>query len=79
MVDVAIYVLDTPCWRAGTRTFRGCKRCPSPIPSRRTTAGFESLEEADKVLVRSNGVATYVAKDIAYHLWKYGLLDRTFG
>ena len=42
------------------------------------TAGFEDLEEADKVLVRSNGVATYVAKDIAYHLWKYGLLERTF-
>lgn len=42
------------------------------------TAGFEELEEADKVLVRSNGVATYVAKDIAYHLWKYGLLNRTF-
>ncbi len=40
--------------------------------------GFEHLEEADKVLVRSNGVATYVAKDIAYHLWKYGLLDRGF-
>ena len=40
--------------------------------------GFENLEEADKVLVRSNGVATYVAKDIAYHFWKYGLLDRDF-
>ena len=38
--------------------------------------GFEALEEADKVLVRSNGAATYVAKDIAYHLWKLGLLDR---
>lgn len=40
--------------------------------------GFADLEEADKVLVRSNGVATYVAKDIAYHLWKYGLLERDF-
>lgn len=40
--------------------------------------GFENLEEADKVLVRSNGVATYVAKDIAYHFWKYGLLERNF-
>ena len=42
------------------------------------TEGFADLEEADKVLVRSNGVATYVAKDIAYHFWKYGLLERTF-
>lgn len=40
--------------------------------------GFENLEEADKVLVRSNGVATYVAKDIAYHFWKYGVLQRDF-
>jgi arginyl-tRNA synthetase len=41
-------------------------------------AGFEDLEEADKVLVRSNGTATYVAKDIAYHMWKYGLLANAF-
>lgn len=33
---------------------------------------------ADKVLVRSNGILTYTAKDIAYHLWKFGLLDQTF-
>jgi arginyl-tRNA synthetase len=28
--------------------------------------------------VRSNGTVTYVGKDIAYHLWKFGLLDRDF-
>nr|WP_042122707.1 arginine--tRNA ligase [Paenibacillus senegalensis] len=33
---------------------------------------------ADKVLVRSNGVLTYTAKDIAYHLWKFGLLEKDF-
>ncbi len=43
-----------------------------------STEGFEQLEEADKVLVRSNGTATYVAKDIAHHFWKYGLLERDF-
>ncbi|WP_054956178.1 arginine--tRNA ligase [Paenibacillus dakarensis] len=32
----------------------------------------------DKVLVRSNGILTYTAKDIAYHLWKYGLLPNDF-
>lgn len=32
----------------------------------------------DKVLVRSNGILTYTAKDIAYHLWKYGLLRNDF-
>ncbi len=40
--------------------------------------GFEDLEDADKILVRSNGAATYVAKDIAYHMWKYGLLPDVF-
>ncbi|WP_337102954.1 arginine--tRNA ligase [Paenibacillus sp. YIM B09110] len=34
--------------------------------------------QADKVLVRSNGILTYTAKDIAYHLWKFGLLDKDF-
>lgn len=33
---------------------------------------------ADKVLVRSSGILTYTAKDIAYHLWKFGLLDKDF-
>lgn len=41
-------------------------------------SGFEDLEEPDKVLVRSNGAATYVAKDIAYHMWRYGELDNPF-
>jgi arginyl-tRNA synthetase len=34
--------------------------------------------QADKVLVRSNGILTYTAKDIAYHLWKFGLLQNDF-
>jgi len=35
-------------------------------------------EDADKVIVRSNGTVTYVGKDIAYQLWKFGLLGRDF-
>lgn len=35
-------------------------------------------DENDKVLVRSNGTATYVAKDIPYAAWKLGLLDDPF-
>ncbi len=38
----------------------------------------EEEHQADKVLVRSNGVLTYTAKDIAYHMWKFGLLDADF-
>ena len=40
--------------------------------------GFEDLENPDKVLVRSNGTATYTAKDIAYQLWKFGVLGKDF-
>ncbi len=31
-----------------------------------------------KVLLKSDGIATYTAKDIAYHLWKFGLLGLDF-
>ena len=34
--------------------------------------------EEDKVLVRSNGVATYIAKDIPYAAWKLGIIDDPF-
>jgi arginyl-tRNA synthetase len=40
---------------------------------------FAGMDEPDKILVRSNGTVTYTGKDIAYQLWKFGLLDRTFG
>ncbi len=39
---------------------------------------FAGLEEPDKILVRSNGTITYTAKDIAYQLWKFGLLGIDF-
>jgi arginyl-tRNA synthetase len=46
-------------------------------PGAETREG-ETDDEA-KVIVRSNGTVTYVGKDIAYHLWKFGLLGRDFG
>ena len=39
---------------------------------------FKGLKESIKVLVRSNGAPNYLAKDIAFHMWKFGLLDNTF-
>jgi arginyl-tRNA synthetase len=39
---------------------------------------FAGLDEPDKILVRSNGTVTYTAKDIAYQLWKFGLLGVDF-
>ena len=38
----------------------------------------ESEQEADKVIVRSNGTVTYTGKDIAFHLWKLGQLGIDF-
>ncbi len=51
-----------------------------------TTSNAEDTEETEKiseedqkVIVRSNGTVGYVGKDIAYHMWKFGLLGRDFG
>ena len=38
----------------------------------------EELADEDKVIVRSDGTVTYVGKDIAYQLWKFGLLGKDF-
>lgn len=35
-------------------------------------------DEDSKVIVRSNGIVTYVGKDIAYQMWKFGLLGKDF-
>jgi arginyl-tRNA synthetase len=49
-----------------------------------TTEDTESTEKVedentqDKIIVRSNGTVTYVGKDIAYQLWKFGLLGKDF-
>ncbi|HTM48447.1 MAG TPA: arginine--tRNA ligase [Bryobacteraceae bacterium] len=51
---------------------RGCWVMPASAFS----AGSES--EDSKVIVRSNGTVTYVGKDIAYQLWKFGLLGKDF-
>jgi len=67
---------------------KGCwvmKRASGSKTAQRDSAA-ESSDAADpgpdedaKVIVRSNGTVTYVGKDIAYHLWKFGLLGSYFG
>ncbi len=37
-----------------------------------------ALEQREKVIVRSDGTVTYVGKDMAYQLWKFGLLGKDF-
>jgi arginyl-tRNA synthetase len=58
------------CWimrRAGTSSTEPDTEEPGDIS-----------EEDQKVIVRSNGTVGYVGKDIAYHMWKFGLLGRDF-
>ena len=38
----------------------------------------EGMKSLDKILVRSNGSVTYTGKDVAYQLWKFGLLRKDF-
>jgi arginyl-tRNA synthetase len=53
---------------------------PSAEPSADVPADGEQKEEEqkEKVIVRSDGTVTYVGKDMAYQLWKFGLLGRDF-
>ena len=54
--------------------FRGCW----VLPLEESEAGVELGEGEAKVLVKSDGIATYTGKDIAYHLWKFGVLGLDF-
>jgi arginyl-tRNA synthetase len=64
------------CWvmrRAGTSAAKGLTTGDTE------DTGEKITEEDQKVIVRSNGTVGYVGKDIAYHMWKFGLLGRDFG
>ena len=49
-------------------------------PAEGEESGGEGEEEQqrEKVIVRSDGTVTYVGKDMAYQLWKFGLLGKDF-
>jgi len=52
---------------------------PPVRPAPRSESPVRPAPDEDaKVIVRSNGTVTYVGKDIAYHLWKFGLLGKDF-
>jgi len=57
------------CWVMPASAFR--------LKSAEQVEDPEGAEE-NKVIVRSNGTVTYVGKDIAYQLWKFGLLGKDF-
>jgi arginyl-tRNA synthetase len=47
-------------------------------PPGKAEAGDGDEEPREKVIVRSDGTVTYVGKDMAYQLWKFGLLGKDF-
>ncbi|HUN83756.1 MAG TPA: arginine--tRNA ligase [Terracidiphilus sp.] len=68
------------CWvmtRPGTAA--RADAATEPTQQEREEDDPKGTDEDAKVIVRSNGTVTYVGKDIAYHLWKFGLLGRDFG
>ena len=60
---------------------KGCwvvRRAGTASTAADTEESWSIAEEDQKVIVRSNGTVGYVGKDIAYHMWKFGLLGRDF-
>ncbi len=49
------------------------------VMSLESSPEFAKMDDPDKILVRSNGTVTYTGKDIAYQLWKLGLLTEPGG
>ena len=56
---------------------KGCWVMPGSA-FREAAANENGDDDAGKVIVRSNGTVTYVGKDIAYQMWKFGLLGKDF-
>jgi arginyl-tRNA synthetase len=65
-------------YRATEGRLAGCWVMKIDEEADATESGDEDEEQREKVIVRSNGVVTYVGKDIAYQFWKLGLLGRDF-
>ena len=74
MLDKGVLYLETEGKNKGCYVMR---RAGNEVAEGDAAAG---PDEDAKVIVRSNGTVTYVGKDIAYHLWKFGLLPgKDFG
>lgn len=78
MIDKGVLYFETEGKNKGCWVMRR-----APVNGAAETAqeeGSDGPDEDAKVIVRSNGTVTYVGKDIAYHLWKFGLLPgKDFG
>ena len=78
------------CWVMPADLFQSEAPAAKPGKNKAKKGGQEAAQDAaetniddskvddSKVIVRSDGTVTYVGKDIAYQLWKFGLLDKDF-
>ena len=78
------------CWVMPADLFQSEAPAAKPGKNKAKKGGQEIAQDAaetniddskvddSKVIVRSDGTVTYVGKDIAYQLWKFGLLDKDF-
>jgi arginyl-tRNA synthetase len=82
MLDRGVLYLETEGKNKGCYVMRraGSETARSGGEAVTSEADAGGPDEDAKVIVRSNGTVTYVGKDIAYHLWKFGLLPgKDFG
>ena len=67
------------CWIMPAKEKPGAdQENPGAKDNSSTADADENPNNQDKIIVRSNGTVTYVGKDIAYQLWKFGLLGKDF-
>jgi arginyl-tRNA synthetase len=78
-IQLATSGKNAGCW---VMLWRNAAKEVKEVEEAKEKSGAESAssEEGDqtKIIVRSNGTVTYVGKDIAYQLWKFGLLGKDF-
>jgi arginyl-tRNA synthetase len=83
-VQLAASGKNAGCWVMQLPSDKETGEAPAPEAADEAAAtgdapAGEPAEEAEaKIIVRSTGTVTYVGKDIALHLWKFGLLSRDF-
>jgi arginyl-tRNA synthetase len=78
----AIHLVDSGkmagCWVLPWKEEEEAKRRDTEDPEKKAASPDDEENEQDKIIVRSNGTVNYVGKDIAYQLWKFGLLGKDF-
>jgi arginyl-tRNA synthetase len=76
--EVGVLTYETQGKNKGCWVMRRAGTTSTTEGTGETEQSDQISEEDQKVIVRSNGTVGYVGKDIAYHMWKFGLLGRDF-